>query len=182
MGAFASILILVTRRRATNENIIESLLNTGRTTGMIFCILIGAMILNYFMAITMLPMTLADFVGGLAVPPVVTVLFIIIIYILLGCLMDPMAMILLTVPIFYPLIINLGYDPIWFGILVVRVVEIGMITPPIGINVFIIKGIDRDVSMSDVFLGILPFLAADLVCVGLIVAFPQIVLFLPNTM
>lgn len=182
VGAAGSFIVLFVRRRGNRINILDSLLKTGRTTGMIFGILIGAMILNYFMAITMLPMALADFVSELAVPPLVTVIFIIFIYILLGCLMDPMAMILLTVPIFFPLIIGMGYNPIWFGILVVRVVEIGMITPPIGINVFIIQGIDTSIPISEVFLGIVPFLLADFVCVALLILFPQIVLFLPSIM
>ena len=182
VGALGSFIVLFARSLASRQNIIDCFFTAGRTTGMIFGILIGAMILNYFMGITMMPMTLANFVGGLPIPPLAIIVCIIIIYLFLGCIMDPMAMILLTVPIFFPLTVDLGFDPIWFGILVVRVVEIGLITPPIGINVFIIKGVDKDIPLSEVFLGILPFLAADIFCVSLLVAFPQIALFLPSTM
>jgi C4-dicarboxylate transporter DctM subunit len=182
VGALGSFIVLFARSLASRQNIVDCFYAAGRTTGMIFGILIGAMILNYFMGITMMPMTLANFVGGLPIPPLMIIVCIIIIYLFLGCIMDPMAMILLTVPIFFPLTVDLGFDPIWFGILVVRVVEIGLITPPIGINVFIIKGVDKDIPLSEVFLGILPFLAADIICVSLLVAFPQIALFLPSTM
>lgn len=149
---------------------------------MIFMILIGAMTLNFFLGITRMPMALADFIGGLSVPPIFVIVAILFIYLLLGCIMDPMAMILLTVPIFFPMVMKLGFDPIWFGILVVRAVEMGLITPPIGINVFVIKGVARDTSLSEVFIGIIPFLAADIVCVTLLIVFPQISLFLPNSM
>jgi tripartite ATP-independent transporter DctM subunit len=182
IGALGSFIVMFVRSGTFRQNLIDSLFTAGRTTGMIFGILIGAMILNYFMGITMMPMALASFVSELPVPPLVIVICILVIYLLLGCIMDPMAMILLTVPIFFSLIVDLGYDPIWFGILIVRVVEIGLITPPIGINVFIIKGVDKDIPLYDVFLGILPFLAADLICVTLLVTFPQIALFLPGTM
>ena len=182
IGALGSFIVLFGRRKANRQSVRESLLSAGRTTGMIFMILIGAMGLNFFLGITRMPMALADFVGGLSVPPIFIVVTILFIYLLLGCIMDPMAMILLTVPIFFPLIMKLGFDPIWFGILVVRSVEMGLITPPIGINVFVIKGVARDVSLFDIFIGIIPFLAADIVCVTLLIVFPQISLFLPNSM
>ena len=149
---------------------------------MIFMILIGAMALNFFLGITRMPMALANFVGSLQISPIFVVVIIMFIYLLLGCIMDPMSMILLTVPIFFPLLMKLGLDPIWFGILAVRAVEMGLITPPIGMNVFVIKGVARDTSMYDIFSGITPFLAADIVCVTLLIVFPQISLFLPNTM
>lgn len=182
IGALGSFVVLFGRGRASRQSVRESLLSAGRTTGMIFMILIGAMALNFFLGITRMPMALADFVGGLSVPPIFVIVTILFIYLLLGCIMDPMAMILLTVPIFFPLIMKLGFDPIWFGILVVRAVEMGLITPPIGMNVFVIKGVARDVSLYDVFMGIIPFLAADIVCVTLLIVFPQISLFLPNSM
>lgn len=182
VGALGSFIVMLVRGEASRRSIIDSLLNAGRTTGMIFAIVIGAMLLNFFLGITKLPMTLATFVGGLSVHPIFVVVAILFIYLLLGCIMDPMAMILLTVPIFFPIIMRLGLDPIWFGILIVRVVEIGLITPPIGLNVFIIRGVAKDVPLFDIFQGILPFLAADIVCIALLVIFPQISLFLPNTM
>jgi len=182
IGALGSFIVLFGRGRGSRQNIRESIFGAGRTTGMIFMILIGAMALNFFLGITQMPMALADFIGGLSVPPIFVIVAILFIYLLLGCIMDPMAMILLTVPIFFPLVMKMGFDPIWFGILVVRAVEMGLITPPIGINVFVIKGVAHDVSLYDVFVGIIPFLAADIVCVTLLIVFPQISLFLPNSM
>jgi C4-dicarboxylate transporter DctM subunit len=182
VGALGTFIVMLFRRLANRRSVMDSLLSAGRTTGMIFAILIGAMLLNFFLGITKLPMALAAFVGGLPVPPLVVIFAILFIYLLLGCIMDSLAMILLTVPIFFPLILKMGFDPIWFGILMVRVVEIGLITPPIGLNVFVISGVAGDVPLYDIFRGILPFLAADVVCVALLVIFPQIALFLPNTM
>jgi C4-dicarboxylate transporter DctM subunit len=182
VGAFGTFIVMFARRLASRQSIMGSFLSAGQTTGMIFVIMIGAMLLNYFLGITRLPMELATLVSGLQVPPLAVLTAILVIYLFLGCIMDSLAMILLTVPIFFPITQKLGLDPIWFGILMVRVVEIGLITPPIGLNVFVISGVARDVPLYDIFRGILPFLAADIVCVALLVAFPQIALFLPNTM
>lgn len=182
VGVLGASLIMLGRRQFTRENFVGSLLNSGRTTGMIFAILIGAMIMNYWLGISELPLRAAEFVANLPIHPIGILVSILFIYIILGCLMDSMPMILLTTPIFYPIIVKMGFDPIWFGVLVVRVVEIGLITPPIGLNVFIIRGIVKDVSTFDIFRGVMPFFAADIVCVTLLVAFPQISLFLPSLM
>jgi C4-dicarboxylate transporter DctM subunit len=182
VGAFATFILKFVRRLASRQSIMDSLLSAGRTTGMIFAIMIGAMLLNYFLGITRLPMELATFISELQVPPLVVLLAILAIYLFLGCIMDSLAMILLTVPIFFPIIQKLGIDPIWFGILITRCVEIGLITPPIGLNVFVIAGVARDVPLYDIFRGILPFLAADILEVTLLITFPQIALYLPNTM
>jgi C4-dicarboxylate transporter DctM subunit len=140
------------------------------------------MLLNYFLGVTKMPMALANFLSELQVSRLVVLVGIIIIYLFLGCIMDSLAMILLTVPIFFPVVIKLGFDPIWFGVIIVMVVEIGLITPPIGMNVFVIGGVARDVPLYDIFRGILPFLVADILEVTLLIAFPQIALYLPNTM
>lgn len=182
VGVLGAFFIMLLRRQFTRENFIGSLLSSGRTTGMIFSILIGAMIMNYWLGISELPMRVAEFVGNLPIPPLGILGSILFIYIILGCLMDSMPMILLTTPIFYPIIVKMGFNPIWFGVLVVRVVEIGLITPPIGLNVFIIRGIAQDISTFEIFRGVLPFFVADLLCVFLLVAFPQISLFLPSLM
>ncbi len=182
VGALGSFFIMLVRRLANRRSVKDSLLNAGRTTGMIFTIVIGAMLLNFFLGITKLPMALATFVRGLQMSPLAIIVAMLVIYLFLGCIMDSLAMVLLTVPIFFPLILEMGFDPIWFGILIVRVVEIGLITPPVGLNVFIIRGVAKDVPLYDIFRGIVPFLAADVVCVALLVAFPQIALFLPHTM
>jgi TRAP-type C4-dicarboxylate transport system permease large subunit len=140
------------------------------------------MILGYFLAATRLPFELAEIIGGLPVSRYVILILIMIIFILLGCVMDSLAIIILTIPIFYPLIEKLGIDPIWFGILVVRSAEIGLITPPVGMNVFIIKGIAQDVPMFTIFRGIFPFIIADLCHVSLLLAVPQLATFLPGLM
>jgi C4-dicarboxylate transporter DctM subunit len=182
VGVLGASLIMLMRRQFTRENFIGSLLSSGRTTGMIFSILIGAMIMNYWLGISELPLKLAEFVAHLSISSLGILGSILFIYIVLGCLMDAMPMILLTTPIFYPIIVKMGFNPIWFGVLVVRVVEIGLITPPIGLNVFIIRGIAKDISTFEIFRGVVPFFVADIGCVVLLVAFPQIALFLPSLM
>ena len=182
VGACGACLFALARRRLNWSNFKASLLGAVRTTSMIFVILLGAMILGYFLAATRLPFELATIIGGLPVNRYVILILILVIFILLGCVMDSLAIIILTVPIFYPLTEALGFDPIWFGILVVRAAEIGLITPPVGMNVFIIKGIAKDVPMFTIFRGIFPFIMADLCHVALILSVPQVALFLPNLM
>ncbi len=182
VGAFGAFAFGLARRRLGWQAIKSSLIEAGKTTAMIFIILTGAMILGYFLAVSRLPFELASFIGGLAINRYLILGFILVIYVLLGCVMDSLAMILLTVPIFFPLITQLGFNPIWFGILIVRVCEIGLITPPVGLNVYIIKGVAEDVPMHTIFKGIIPFLIADICHVALLVAVPQISLLLPSLM
>lgn len=180
VGASAVLGISLLNRSMTWRNIISSLLETGETTAMVFAILIGTTIFGRFLAATKLPMELASFVIGLQVPSWVVLGIIIVFYFFFGCIMGTLPMIVLTVPIFFPVIQTLGYDPIWFGIVIVMVSEIGLITPPVGMNVFIIKGVAKDVPLSTIFRGIFPFLGADIARLATIVIFPQIALFLPN--
>ncbi len=180
IGAFGAFLFALGRRQLTWRNFFGSLKETCKTTAMIFIIVIGANFLGKFLAVTRLPFELATVVSALPVDPYIILLMILLVYLFLGCVMDSMAMILLTVPIFFPLIMALDFNPIWFGIIIVRVTEIGQITPPIGINVYIIKGVAKDVPMGTIFRGILPFFIADLFHVLLLVLVPQISLFLPN--
>lgn len=144
-------------------------------------IVLGAMILGYFFSVTRLPFELASIVSGLPVNRYVILALILITLLVLGCLMDSMAIVLLTVPVFYPLILQMNFDPIWFGILVVRVTEMGLITPPVGLNVFVIQGITQ-VPMHTIFRGVYPFLIADVCEIALLIAIPQITMFLPNLM
>jgi len=181
VGAFGAFIFGILRKKLKWKNFKESFIDTGKTTGMIFLIILGAMILGYFLSVAKLPSELARFVSELPVNRYVILIMILIVFLLLGCIMDSMAIVLLTVPIFYPLILKLGFDPIWFGILVTRMTEIGLITPPVGLNVYIIKGIS-DVPMGTIFKGITPFLIADLCEVALLIAFPQLSLFLPSLM
>ncbi len=181
VGAFGAFIFGLLRKKIKWKNFKESFIDTGKTTGMIFLIIFGAMLLGYFLSVAKLPSELARFVSELPVNRYVILIMILIVFLLLGCIMDSMAIVLLTVPIFYPLILKLGFDPIWFGILVTRMTEIGLITPPVGLNVYIIKGIS-DVPMGTIFKGITPFLIADLCEVALLIAVPELSLFLPSLM
>ena len=147
-----------------------------------FLILIGAMVLGYFLAVTRLPFELSTFVAGLDVNRYVILGIIIVLYLLLGSVFSALAIIVLTVPILFPVVTALGFDPIWFGIIIVRMVEIGQITPPMGINVFVLKGVAGDIPIETIFRGIVPFLIADLCHVALLIVFPQIATFLPSLM
>jgi tripartite ATP-independent transporter DctM subunit len=179
IGVFVAFLIALVRRRLTRANIVASLMNTLRATGMIFVLIIGAMLFNYFLALSGVTTALADFITSLPVPPIGIIIGILILYLILGCLMDAFAMLLILVPVVYPVVLSLGFDPIWFGTITVIMVETGLITPPIGLNVFIISGMARDVPITSIYRGIMPFVIAALACVAIVVAFPQIALLLP---
>ncbi|MGD9216821.1 MAG: TRAP transporter large permease [Desulfobacteraceae bacterium] len=181
VGAFGTFCFTILRRKLSWSTFKSSLLNTATTTGMLFLIVLGAMILGYFFSVSRLPFELASWVGELAVNRYVVLVLILVVVGLLGCLMDSMAIVLLTVPVFYPMILNLGFDPIWFGILVVRITEMGLITPPVGLNVYIIQGITGE-PMGTIFKGVVPFIVADLCEIILLISIPQITLFLPGLM
>lgn len=181
IGAVGAFGIAAMRGRLNFETIKGSLLETIRTTGMIFTILIGAIALNNLMVFSGMAYGLSSFVSGLDMHPMMVMVIILIIYLILGCFMDALAMILLTVPIFFPIVVNLGFDPVWFGIIVVMVVELGLITPPIGMNVFVIKGMAQHVPLQTIYKGVIPFVAAQILLVILVFLFPQIALWLPDT-
>jgi TRAP-type C4-dicarboxylate transport system permease large subunit len=149
---------------------------------MIFLIILGALILGYFLAVSRIPAVLADNVGGLAVNRYIILALILCVYLFLGCVMDSMAIMLLVTPIFFPLAVSLGFNPILFGILITRVTEIGLITPPVGLNVYVIRGVARDVPLQTIFRGIMPFIIADVCHVALLMFIPQLSLFLPGLM
>jgi C4-dicarboxylate transporter, DctM subunit len=182
IGAFGAFIFAILRGKLSWKTFHESLLDTAKTTGMVFIIVIGANMLGYFIAVTQMPNALASTISTLPVHPIIIMMLIILIYLFLGCVMDTMAMVLLTVPIFYPVVIKLGFDPIWFGVIIVMVSEMGLITPPVGLNVYVIKGIAKDVSMYQIFQGIMPFLIADVILVIVMIFVPQIALFLPSLM
>lgn len=180
IGAFGACLLGLGYCRKNKLGFIkESLLATVSTSGMCFLILTGAYVFGYFLAISRVPYELSEFINGMNTGPMPVILGVLLVMVILGCFMDSMAIVLLTVPVFFPLIQSLNIDPIWFGILVVRVTEMGLITPPVGLNLFVIKGV-ADVPMGDVFRGVIPFIAADIVHVILLIAFPSIALFLPE--
>ena len=181
-GAFLIFIIGIILRRLSWQGFKNAVIDASKTTAMIFIILTGALIFGYFLTITGVSSTVADTMGNLPVSKYVVFVGIIIFYLILGCVMDSMSMVLITVPIFYPLTQQLGFDPIWFGVIIVMVVEMGLITPPVGMIVFITKGIVGDVPMFTMFKGLVPFLIADILIVILLTVFPDIVLFLPSTM
>jgi TRAP-type C4-dicarboxylate transport system permease large subunit len=147
---------------------------------MVMVIVAGATVFGHFIAITKIPMMLTDWVGSLPLPPVAIMGVIIMIYIIGGCFMDSLALITLTIPIFFPVVIALGLDPIWFGVIIVLVTEIGVITPPVGLNVYVIKGVAKGVPLETIFKGIFPFLAALVIAAIFLLVFPQIATFLPG--
>ena len=147
---------------------------------MILLIVAGAIIFGRFLTVSRIPLELAQWVSAVAAPPVVILGLVMFIYILAGCFMDALSFLIITIPIFFPVITALGYDPIWFGVMIVVLLEMGAITPPVGINVYVIKGIAKDVPLETIFKGILPFLAMMVLCLGILILFPQIALFLPS--
>ena len=181
VGAFGALFIAFSRKRLNREMMKETLLETGQTSAMIFTILIGAITLNNLVIFSGLANALADFVSGLDMSPATVMLIILFMYLIMGCFLDALAMILLTVPIFYPIVLDLGYDPIWFGIIVVMVVELGLITPPIGMNVFVIKGMVQSVPLVSIYKGVLPFVIGQMVLIIAVFLIPEIALWLPET-
>jgi C4-dicarboxylate transporter DctM subunit len=182
VGAFGAIIFSLIRRRLSWRKLGDAFLETVKTAGMIYMILTGALILNYFLAVTTIPQIASEYISGLALPPLAVMAVIMLLYLVLGCFLDTAAMTVLTVPIFFPIAMGLGFDPLWFGVLIVMAMEMGLITPPIGMNVFVIAGIAPDVPMQTIFKGIIPFLVADVLLVVVLMLFPAISLFLPGLM
>ena len=182
IGAFGAFIIALIKRQLTMQSFIESLVSTGNMTAMIFLIIIGANIFSSFLAFTNIPMIMADTIVALSLPKPIVLLAIIVAFVILGCIMDCFAIMILMVPILYPILQALEFDIIWFGVIMVIVLEVGLITPPVGLNVFVIKGVAHDISLTTIFKGIWPFLIAAAVCLLLIILFPQIALYLPSLM
>jgi tripartite ATP-independent transporter DctM subunit len=182
VGVFGAVVISLVKRTFTWDKFVKAIIRSTITTALIITIFIGAMIFNYFLAASTLTFQMGQLVADLPVPPIMTVAAILVMWLILGCIMDATGMIVLTVPVVYPIIVTLGYSPIWFAVLGVLMVEAGLISPPVGMNVYIIGGIAKDVPLATIFRGIVPFLVAVIVCVIIIMAFPQIALFLPSVM
>jgi C4-dicarboxylate transporter DctM subunit len=180
IGAFGAMILSLARRRLTWQVFKSAAVSTLRTGGMIFTILMGALVFTAFLAVTTIPMQIAEWVVGLGLPPMVVMILVLTIYLLLGTFLDEMAMILLTLPIFLPIVVMLGFDPIWFGIMVVLVVIMGMISPPVGITMFVVKGMAPEIPMGTIFRGVLPFLLVTMLFTALLLVFPQMALWLPN--
>jgi C4-dicarboxylate transporter, DctM subunit len=180
VGATGALIIGVARGRLRKKEILAALLQATRTAAAVFTVLIGALLFGYFLTVTQTPQKVTEFLTGLGLGRYGVLALIMIMYLVLGCLMDAMAMIILTIPIIFPVIVHLGFDPIWFGIIIVMTVELGLIHPPVGMNVFVIKSVVHDVSFSTIFKGVIPFIITDIVRLIILIAFPIIALWLPG--
>ena len=180
IGAGGALLIGLFRRQLSWKSFIESGKDGLRTSCMVLFIITGATVFGHFMAVTTIPFMLADWVGSLPIPTMAIMGVIILIYFIGGFFMDSMALVVVTIPIFFPLVMKLNFDPIWFGVIIVLVAEMGVITPPVGVNVFVIKGIAPDIPLETIFKGIIPFLVALVLFTIVLIAFPQIATFLPS--
>ncbi len=187
IGAFGLLVIAMLRRQITWAGFVKSLMETLRTSCMVMVLIAGAVIFGKFLAVTRIPFEIAGWVSELQLSPFLVMAVVIGIYFIGGCFMDALAFVTLTVPIFFPVIMELGYDPIWFGIIIVMVTEMGVITPPVGINVYVVYGVaknvlEQEIPLEKIFKGIFPFLVAVILGVIILMIFPIIILFLPNLM
>lgn len=181
VGAAGMLLLTIITRQISWNGLKKSLYDTTHNISMVMFLVAGALIFGRFIAVTRIPFELATWIGSLPLPDFLIIVVIMFLYLILGFFLDAMAMILLTIPIFYPVVVEgLGYDPIWFGVMILLVAGMGIITPPVGINVFVIKSVAKDVPLETIFKGIWPFLYAIIVLVIIFIAYPPIVTFLPD--
>lgn len=182
VGAVGTLVIAILGRHLTWRAFLHSLDETTKISSMIMLVVAGATIFGHFLAVTTIPIEIGGWVEGLPIPPWAVMGTIILIYLVMGCLMDSLAMIMLTIPIFYPVVLTLGFDPIWFGVIIVLVTGMGVLTPPVGINVYVVASIARDVPLKTIFTGTAYLLAAQVLLAVLLILFPQLALFLPSLM
>jgi tripartite ATP-independent transporter DctM subunit len=182
IGATLSLIYLIARKRFTWKIFISCLRDTVKTSGMIFMILIGAYVFGAFLTASQLPTALASFVMSLNVSRYLILLVIIIIYAVMGCLMDSLAMVMLTVPIFLPIMTDLGFNTVWYGVLMIMVMEMGLITPPVGMNVYIVAGVAKDVPLQKIFKGVAPMVVGMCVAIFILCAIPDLALILPRAL
>jgi tripartite ATP-independent transporter DctM subunit len=180
IGAGGSLLVAAFRKKLTWHMLAQSLRETARTSCMVLIIVAGAVMFGHFLAVTRIPFELANWLATLPLPGWVIIGFIILFFLFAGCFVDALALIMLTIPIFYPVVTGLGFDAIWFGVIIVVVTQMGVISPPVGVNVYVVSGIARDVPLQTVFKGSLPFLLALVISAAILVAFPAISLWLPG--
>jgi C4-dicarboxylate transporter DctM subunit len=181
IGAFGALVISIAMGRLNFKNFIAALLEGGQTTAFIMLLIIGAYILMKFLAVSKLTLLLGSTVANLAVPPMAIFAAIAILYIILGMFLDIVSAVILTIPVLYPVVLTLGFDPIWYGVMIVILIEMGLVTPPVGMDAFVLSGI-TGIPLGTVFRGAVPFLIAVVICIVLLAIFPQIALFLPSTM
>jgi tripartite ATP-independent transporter DctM subunit len=182
VGAAGAFLFALFRGALTPRVLMDVLVESTRTTAMLFAILIAAMVFTNFINFTSMPGDLRDFVLQFSPNPIMVVVMMMAIYLALGMVMEELAIVLLTIPVFFPVITGLGFDPVWFGILIVTIVEIGMISPPVGLNLFVLNSLLPDVKLGTIYKGVIPFVMADIVRLGILIAVPAISLWLPSLM
>jgi tripartite ATP-independent transporter DctM subunit len=182
MGAFAVLVVCLIRKKLSLKAFLAALTDTAKTIGMVVFLVSCATSFSRFLAISKIPTAIAESVGGLALPSFGIMLIILLIYLVAGCFVDALPLIMLTVPIFYPIVVKIGYDPVWFGVVITLVCCMGMITPPVGVNAYVAKGVAKDVPLEVVFKGVWPFFLAQLICLMFCLLVPQFVLFLPNVL
>ena len=187
VGAFGVLAVSVLKRQLSWDGFVRSLYETLRTSCMVMFLIAGAAVFGKFLAVTRIPFNIASGVGGLNLSPFMILMIIVLVYMIGGCVMDALALVMLTIPIFYPLVVDqLAYDPIWFGVIIVLITQMGVITPPVGINVYVVYGVSQNtgtgIPLESIFKGILPFLAAIFIGIVLMIIFPQIITWLPNLM
>lgn len=180
VGAAATLAVAVVRRQLSWKGFLDSLRDSIRISSMIMFLVAAATVFGRFLAVTNIPMTMAMWAADLPIHPIAVLVVILFIYLVLGCFIDALALILLTIPIFYPVAVQLGFDPIWFGVVIVLVVGMGVITPPVGANVYVVAGIVKDTPVTTIFRGSWPYLLTILLCIAILTIFPQIALFLPG--
>ena len=182
VGATVLLLIALFKRKLTWKNLIEALQESVRISVMVLFLVAGANVFSYFLALSTIPMQVAEWAGSLAVSPYVIHTVIIVMYMFLGCFLDAISMMVLTMPVIYPVILALGFNPIWFGVIAVLMMEAGLITPPMGLNIFTVAGVAKGVPVETIFRGVAPFLLAIFAVVALVTIFPDLALLLPNMM
>jgi tripartite ATP-independent transporter DctM subunit len=182
MGATVLFLVAIIKRKLNRQNLVEALLEAVRISVMVLFLVAGANVFSYFLALSTIPMKVASWAAALEVSPYLIHTIIVIIYLFLGCFLDAISMMVLTMPVIYPVILALGFNPIWFGVIAVLMMEAGLITPPMGLNIFTVAGVAKDVPIETIFRGVAPFLLSIFAIVILITIFPKLALFLPNMM
>jgi tripartite ATP-independent transporter DctM subunit len=182
IGATVLFLVALIKRKLTGQNLVQALQEAIRISVMVLFLVAGANVFSYFLALSMIPMEVAAWVAGLQVSPYLIHAIIVIIYLFLGCFLDAISMMVLTLPVIFPIILALGFDPIWFGVIAVLMMEAGLITPPMGLNIFTVAGVAKDVPVEEIFRGTLPFLLSIFAIVILITIFPKLAVFLPGMM
>jgi tripartite ATP-independent transporter DctM subunit len=182
VGATVLFLAAIAKRKPTISGVVEALRESVRISVMVLFLVAGANVFSYFLALSTIPMQVAQWAGSLSVSPYLIHTVIIIIYLFLGCFLDAISMMVLTMPVIYPIILTLGFDPIWFGVIAVLMMEAGLITPPMGLNIYTVAGVAKGVPVETIFRGVAPFLLAIFAVAALITLFPSIALFLPGLM